>query len=72
MRFQILSLSREMELIIRDTEITPSRDQALLEIMPSAIQAWKSDCPTTATFLHQNRKQKNDDKIPTPTPGSTV
>ncbi len=42
-RFQILSLSREMELLFRDAEFLPSRDRALLGILPSTTQACKSD-----------------------------
>ena len=57
---------------VRAPKFFPYRYRALLGILPSTVQACKSDCPMAATLLHQNRKRKNHEKIQTPIPGSTI
>ena len=68
-RFQILSLSREMELLIRDVEITSQSRASSSGIPPSTIQACKFRWPRLFSTKIISEEIM---KIQTPTPGSTV
>lgn len=58
-----------MELLFRDAEISPSRDRALLGILPFQRRPVST---MAATHLTEIVSEKIVKKIQTPTPGSTV